>query len=128
MAKLHHFKKYYNNTEKAFLDIALINAEIYYFMQHVEVKEKGSSMYSFCNDLADAFLMIDWDTYHTSEEIDIFDSPTPSTDTQEQTSVVTRNNSNVACVIDLGTQTNGAKEGSIESKSCHPTSVQVYLK
>ena len=62
MAKRHSFKKYYNKLTMALVDIALVNAEIHFFLANPELK-KRNCRYNFRTALADELFNIDWMNY-----------------------------------------------------------------
>ena len=62
MAKRHSFKKYYNKLTMALVDIALVNAEIHFFLANPDLK-KGNHRSNFRTALSDELFNIDWMNY-----------------------------------------------------------------
>jgi len=73
LAKRHAFKKWYLKLSMALLDVAMVNAEIHYFMVNL-VEKKGMHRYNYREKLCSQLFDTDWSLYEGMTNNDVLEA------------------------------------------------------
>jgi hypothetical protein len=82
LAKRHAFKKWYLKLTMALLDVAIINAEIHYFMANPDEK-RGTYRYNYREKLCSQLLDTDWSLYEGMTNNDALEAISEAQQSQE---------------------------------------------